>query len=235
VKLYKVSWFIFVISLIFYLIARFDLIQLNSKAVQLIKSINASSKSISTSYIDFQINNQPVNCHTHWLTLIQIYQSENFDENGTLSRNTLSCSLLNARMLNILFPSSLNLAQLAIEVYPGQAFPLYWLYQSIEPKNSAASKQVLEEILLLNSADGLAWRYLAIILNKDGNIQSAIEANINSCLNGDPGSNGCYNAGLLLEQQGELEDAIYYYRLSRHEPYHVNADRLEAELLQQNP
>jgi len=66
--------------------------------------------------------------------------------------------------------------------------------------------------------------------------QAAIHAYLESCHNGDPGSNGCWRAGLTAESQGDLEAAIRYYRLSRNSGYQGRADLLEQQLhLTQDP
>jgi hypothetical protein len=40
---------------------------------------------------------------------------------------------------------------------------------------------------------------------------------LNCCYFGDPGKNVCWNAGRVSEEQGNFQQAIEYYRLSRWE------------------
>ena len=54
-----------------------------------------------------------------------------------------------------------------------------------------------------------------------------------ACLNGDPGANGCYGAGSIARELGDLEAAIRYYRLSNWEEALSLADELENQLQQQ--
>jgi hypothetical protein len=58
----------------------------------------------------------------------------------------------------------------------------------------------------------------------------ARNAFIQCCNHGDPGSHGCYNAGRIEQERGQLETAILFYRLSHWEEAHRRADELEASL-----
>jgi hypothetical protein len=61
-------------------------------------------------------------------------------------------------------------------------------------------------------------------------LEQAANAYLNCCLNGDPGSNGCYGAGCMMERLGNLPQAIaYYYRLSCWEEAQNRADELERQ------
>jgi hypothetical protein len=59
--------------------------------------------------------------------------------------------------------------------------------------------------------------------------EEALEAYVQSCLNGDPGANGCLRAGALAEQQGDIDAAIGYYRLSKYQESLDRAAALEAQ------
>ena len=135
------------------------------------------------------------------------------------------------RMLLRLYSENQELASMAVLRYPEDTASLYWLIWATDPAiSNNESKPIIQKILSMTPNDGLAWRYLGIILIREGDIQGAIDAHINCCNNGDPGSNGCYNAGRLYEQIGDYENAIKYYSFSKNEGYRANADRLE-ELL----
>lgn len=85
------------------------------------------------------------------------------------------------------------------------------------------------ELLLLRPHDGVYWRELGDLL-REHDPNAAIEAYLQSCRNGDPGSNGCYRAGLTAESQGDYENAIQYYRYSKWEGALKRAVELEAQL-----
>lgn len=147
----------------------------------------------------------------------------------------MACSELYVHMLSKLYPENLELANLAVRANPNEVTPYYWVIYAKDPSLREIPKVAVQKILSINSKEGLAWRYLGLIYLKEGNILAAIDAHINSCNNGDPGVNGCVNAGRLLEQEGKFEEAIYYYRKSLWQPSQDAADRLEAELSTQNP
>lgn len=77
--------------------------------------------------------------------------------------------------------------------------------------------------------DGVRWYELGDLLSKI-DPSTAIEAYLQSCHYGDPGKHGCYGAGLVAEQQGNLRLAIKYYRLSNWEVALQKADQLEQSL-----
>ncbi len=173
-------------------------------------------------------DNDALACHQEWLQFVR--QPKALSPDLEQASRLIACSPTNMRMLWRTYPSEPALANLAVQLYPGQAAPLYWLISATDPKITEQSKPLIEEILRINPRDGLAWRYLGIVLIQEGDIQGAIEAHIHSCYNGDPGSNGCGNAGWLLEEEGRYEEAISFFRLSRHKFIRANADRLEEML-----
>ncbi len=77
--------------------------------------------------------------------------------------------------------------------------------------------------------DGIRWRELGDLLSTS-DPHAAIEAYLQSCYNRDPGSNGCWRAGLTAEKLGELETAISYYRLSQFAGALERAKELERRL-----
>jgi len=209
-------------------------IVLNHYAVQISKKIlnNTTRLNSGNEYLLTE------NCNLErikWFNLILNNGASQENQLGKYAGELLVHSPLYMRMLRILYPTDQILAQMAVEAYPMETLPLYWLSESMGPKTTPEKKPIYEKILSLNPKDGVAWRYLGIILIAEKNIPSAINAHIQSCINFDPGLNGCYNAGKLLEQEGNFQEAIYYYRLSRWPPSQDAADLLEAELSSQNP
>ncbi|MGC8838813.1 MAG: hypothetical protein ACP5UM_10400, partial [Anaerolineae bacterium] len=60
--------------------------------------------------------------------------------------------------------------------------------------------------------------------------EAAIQAYLNSCTYGDPGSNGCYRAGKTAERLGDYARAAQYYRLSRNEGIRQLATEMEKKV-----
>lgn len=194
-------------------------------------ALNVNQNLIGTANeVIFQEQNKINSCHSNWLQHVLSISKNESSNNNSLNEKLMACSFIHMRMLSNFFPTNDSLSQLAIEIYPEYTYPYYWFAQSKDQMFSVNTKPIFEKILAIDPNDGFAWRYLGIILIQEGKIPEAIEAHINSCNYGDPGSNGCYNAGRMLEKEGEYQDAIYYYRLSKWQPSQEEADRLEAQL-----
>jgi hypothetical protein len=83
--------------------------------------------------------------------------------------------------------------------------------------------------LQLNADNGVRWYELGDLLVKS-NSQAAIEAYLQSCYYGDPGNHGCFGAGKVAEEQGDILSAIRYYRLSKWDIASQRANQLEQSL-----
>ena len=77
--------------------------------------------------------------------------------------------------------------------------------------------------------DGVRWYELGDLL-AETDPHAALAAYHQSCHNGDPGSHGCYGAGLMAEEIGDIPLAVQYYRQSRWENAQQRADELEGGL-----
>lgn len=84
--------------------------------------------------------------------------------------------------------------------------------------------------LKIHPEDGFHWREYGDVLVLVNQPEAAIDAYLQSCYHGDPGSNGCYRAGLTAEGLGDFQDAIRYYRLSKWSGSLERAARLESQV-----
>jgi tetratricopeptide (TPR) repeat protein len=110
----------------------------------------------------------------------------------------------------------------------------FLLASAISQEEPERAIQLYQDGLQRKPTDGIRWRELGDLLyEKDP--QAAIEAYLQSCHRGDPGSNGCYRAGRTAEELGDLEAAIRYYRLSQWSRALERADELEKQLLTTTP
>jgi tetratricopeptide (TPR) repeat protein len=231
-KLKIIPWIIIIILLITQ-VPGYEFFELNQYSITVAKNIMRIDFPVSQ-IISRTIQNPTLGCHATWLEYRQLNLVENDPSLVSISP-LMSCSNLHLRMLSRLYPDNLELADLAIQLYPDEVTPYYWLINATDPSLRDIPKNAVQKILSINPKDGLAWRYQGLIYLKEGNIPAAIDAHINCCNNGDPGSNGCFRAGGLLEREGRFVEAIYYYRLSKFPPSQEAAHRLEAELSSQNP
>lgn len=234
-KIKKLSWLLLFILLPISIGNLKEITSLNLFSIQVPKTILAGAKIKHPIEVDKPIESNMISFHFNWLDQFTIkYASSNEIQLNKLEE-FLTFSPLYMHMIKNIYPTSRTLAEMAVNSYPIDTIPLYWLLDSMIENTTIEKKQIYEKILSLNPKDGVAWRRLGLIYIAEKNIPAAIDAHINSCFNGDPGSNGCYRVGQLLEKEGRFEEAIYYYRLSRFVPSLEAADRLETELSTQNP
>lgn len=230
---FKIIPWIILLAVIITQFSGYDFFQFNLGSLKIAKKLIVNDHSYSP-ITDYTIKNEKLVCNVSWLYFVQSDPGYRIN-NSTSIRALMACSELYVHMLSKLYPENLELANLAVRANPNEVTPYYWVIYAKDPSLREIPKVAVQKILSINSKEGLAWRYLGLIYLKEGNILAAIDAHINSCNNGDPGVNGCVNAGRLLEQEGKFEEAIYYYRKSLWQPSQDAADRLEAELSTQNP
>ena len=99
----------------------------------------------------------------------------------------------------------------------------------ISKREPEAAIQLYRQGLRLKQVDGISWYELGDLLAKT-DPDAAIEAYLKSCRYGDPGKHGCYGAGRVAEDQGNIKQAIQYYRKSTWEEALARADQLEQTL-----
>ena len=226
----KYQWFfLFPIFLIFFFNTSYEIIKLNRLSIDLSTSL-MNDRSFHIKTLD-PINNN-MNCHYNWMVFIEKeYKKQNIEIFE--KESILNCSFIYVNMIRTFFPNDKNLAIKAVEIYPDMLPPLYWLAESQNTVGISSTKEIYSNILSLAPDEGLAWCRLGAISEYEGEIAKAITSFSNCCRHNDPGLNGCYNAGRLLEKEGEYIEAIKYYRLSWWDVSKVAADKLEAELLGQ--
>ena len=115
-----------------------------------------------------------------------------------------------------------NNPELSIELQ----FVLGSLLSKSQPESAI---ELYREGLQHKPHDGVRWYELGDLLAQR-EPQLAIEAYLQSCNYGDPGNHGCYGAGRVAEQQGDIQQAIQYYRLSDWEAALDRAKQLERTL-----
>jgi tetratricopeptide (TPR) repeat protein len=126
-------------------------------------------------------------------------------------------------------PGNRLLAETAHSAHPRDARACFWLAEIISPSDTARAVSLYEKGLSDSPFDGLAWRKLGD-LHMPLRPRAALECYLQSCLNGDPGANGCLLAGRTAELLGDFHSAIRYYRMSRYGRARERADELEIRL-----
>jgi len=188
-------------------------LRLNLFALQSVKT----AKVVSTP----KFSSSGLDCHVRWIVAAQ---AKDLQAQSVL----MPCSPLYMDMIRVLAPTDATLAAQARTLYPDLPEPLYWLAESQGGASAEHTENITlyEEIVTKYPGEGLAWCYLGGFYEQAGDLQASLEARINCCYNGDPGSNGCVNAGRLLEGKQQFAEAIHYYRLSKWGPSQEAANKL---------
>ena len=229
-KFSRYSLLILSVLPVFFLESLTGFFDLNRMAIRTSKKILGNDTQELQSISSKKIAKNNLTCHMKWLSFNPVINKTSLDKKDKLVNELLECSLLHVNFLRFNFPSDMELAQKALLIYPEAPGIIFWLADGIEKDDPELAENLYRIIVDSNPSDSVSWHRLANLVARKGNIDEAIIYNINSCLNNDIGSNGCSGAARLLEQQGRYEEAIYYYRRSRHDFIRANADRLE-ELL----
>jgi tetratricopeptide (TPR) repeat protein len=184
----------------------------------------------SSSYSNHPISTITIdNCRASWYQgLLERWQG-NMKAAAESWQISMPCDLVTIPMLETLFPEDSELAARAVQHYPDHAPGWFWLAKTVSPSVPEQAIEFYRRGLTLSPSDGIRWRELGDLLRIE-DPHEAIEAYLQSCFYGDPGSNGCVRAGLVAEQLGELENAILYYSYSHWDKSLQRAEELRATL-----
>jgi hypothetical protein len=141
----------------------------------------------------------------------------------------LACAPDYTGYMAALVPDDATLAQQAVTSQPDEAAAYFWLASLAAPSAPEKAIPLYRQGLALAPDDGRRWIDLAnLLVGRDD--AAALEAFLQGCYNGDPGANGCARAASIVADQGDLETAIRYYRLSNWSEAHARAEELERRL-----
>jgi tetratricopeptide (TPR) repeat protein len=141
---------------------------------------------------------------------------------------TLECAPERIALMALLAPDDARLAQEAVNRQPESAESWFWLGGSLAQTQSEAAILAYRQGLSLAPTDGLRWYALGDLL-RPLDTTAAIEAYLQACRHGDPGSNGCFQAGLTAERMGDIPAALRYLRMSKWSGALDYANTLEAK------
>ncbi len=173
-------------------------------------------------------------CSTYWFRGLLAHAMNDTDVRDKAWVEAMRCSAHYVPMVLATLPDYRFLAESAVQAQPNSADAWFSLAKTRSQEDPQAAIELYHRGLALRPTDGLRWRELGDLLaSRDP--QAAIEAYLQSCHNGDPGSNGCYYAGKTAERLGDIQAAIRYYRLSRWSGALGRAGYLEQQLREQTP
>ena len=216
-KIFQVRWFwIYLLTVV--LLSGGDLIragQMNVTAVRLIKGQDVS----------IPITAQ--DCSQIWLAGAVAGKHAGLPGRRPALEAALRCSPEYLSLVQALLPEDTGMAWTATRQYPDNSKAWFWLGDVTAPTDPMAARQAYLHTVALSAPHGLAWCRLGVNYEVKGELEKASEAYLNCCSYGDPGSNGCYGAGRMMERIGNPQLAIEYYRLSYWEGALKRAQELE--------
>jgi tetratricopeptide (TPR) repeat protein len=154
-------------------------------------------------------------CAHTWLAGMAAGQRRDLSTQHQSLEQALGCSPAYVTLVQAVYPADQELARLAAQTYPASARAWFWLGETLASNDLPAAREAYLHTVTLAPHHALAWCRLGRNSESSGDLGKASAAWLACCLNGDPGKNGCWGAGRMMEQLGNLPQAILYYRLSR--------------------
>lgn len=124
-----------------------------------------------------------------------------------------------------------ELAQTASRLYTDDPQVSYWLTSSFQKIKIDKAIIILAKFAKSNPTQGAVACRLGTLYAAKKQFDLAETAFLTCCQNGNPYREGCLNAGLLMENQGNPQKAVEYYRLSSWGFDLKRADALEKKKL----
>lgn len=172
-------------------------------------------------------------CRARWFAgNVAAAQQDSSARDASL-RALIICHPEYALMVRAAQPKNRELGTAFAALYPMEAWGWFWLAEAVRDSDPVAAIEHYRHGLNLDPKQGVAWCGLGNILEKRQDLQAARESFANCCTFGDPDLTGCWNAGKISEELGDLPAAIHFYRTSGRENAHERARELEGLLAPQ--
>lgn len=153
-------------------------------------------------------------CRVQWMLGLTSRALQETTQKESAVLAALECSPDYLPLVMATEPNSKSLSWRAVQIYPDHPDDYFWLAEQIQSLDPTRAQALYLHVTQIEPRNGLAWCRLGRLMRgKDD--AAALHALTQCCYNGDPGSNGCYNAGYLMEQYGDYASALNYYHLSR--------------------
>lgn len=212
-----IRWILGVIVFITFIAFRGSVLQEHwqrNMVFQAVAAVGLKENNLNTRLADGVSDRSDRDCRLAWQSGIISRTTSVSDEYNAALLKLLRCGPEYIRIVEIFAPDQLHFAEEAVDKFPDQPEAWFWLAKVLVAENRQSAISAYQKGLSLNESNGLAWCDLGRLYEAEGKIDSAVEAFGNCCVNGDPGSNGCWGAGRMMENQGDIPQAIRYYRMS---------------------
>lgn len=170
-----------------------------------------------------------VRCHAGWYEGLVHQTTGDLTRRAAVWAELLGCAQEYTGYMAVLAADDEALARRALATQPDNPAAHFWLAALLAPAAPDEAIALYRRGLALDPTDGRRWLRLAdLLVGRDD--AAALEAFLQACHNGDPGANGCARAAGIVADQGDLETAIRYYRLSNWSEARARAEELERQL-----
>jgi tetratricopeptide (TPR) repeat protein len=178
---------------------------------------------------DATFSSGTASCMEYWLVGKVAQQRGRLEEARTAWSSAMGCDQRYVELAQASLPKDAGLAERAASLYPEDARALFWMAETRTKDQTGEAIGLYQQVVTLETGFGLAWCRLGYLQTRS-DLAEAVKSYSQCCRYDDPGSNGCWNAGRILEQLGDTQKAIEYYRMSRWDKALKRADELEKVL-----
>jgi Tfp pilus assembly protein PilF len=180
-------------------------------------------------------------CRVLWFTSVLAAKGGDVARQEILQTQAMQCSYEYVGYVRVQNLESRKWAEWAVQLYPQEAESWFWLARTYlfvdqgggmqfrDPNDFSKVLELYQQGLKLAPDSGREWCQVGWFL-RDADPEQALQAFLQCCQHGDFGSNGCYNAGGIAEQRGDIQQAIEIYRMSLWSVARQRADQLELQL-----
>ena len=170
---------------------------------------------------------QPLVCQENWYIGLQNHYLEGWSARDKAWITLLNCTEQYISFMETLAPDDQHLAEVAVQAQPDSPNALFWLAKIVANEDVPLAIDLYRQGLKLAPKDARSWVDLGNLLLKMDS-EAALAAFAQSCMNGDPGANGCWRAGQTAENLGNFSMAIEFYQASFSPTARARAQTLQS-------
>lgn len=202
-------------------------VEQNGASLVALRAAFNDSPELRINAVDLLKNRAIQDCHANWLLGRMLPQGENRDA----FLRALQCSPNYLALLTSAYPTDLELAQQAVDQIPQNSAIWFWLADAQEAAKLPSTADSYRQVVTLDPNNALAWCRFGVVSQKAKDFESALMSFSKCCDIGDAKNyDGCYGAGQVLEQLGDIPQAILYYRRATYPPSLQRADQLQSQI-----
>lgn len=213
-----------IVIILFFILPK---VEQNGASLVALRAAFNDSPELRIDAADLLKNRAVQDCHANWLLGWMLPERENRDA----FLRALQCSPNYLVLLTSAYPTDLELAQQAVDRMPQNPAIWLWLANAQEDAKLSTAADSYRQVVTMDPNNALAWCRFGSVSQKAKDFESALMSFSKCCDIGDVQSyDGCYGAGQVLEQLGDIPQAILYYRRTTYPPSLQRADQLQSQI-----